>query len=193
MIIFGEVSSIPDDEPDLLIYNLSSLMEGFVPVAILPPSTQMNYSNEKEFDYLFMNYILNNDSIFFEFFSKIMNPIYYGFDVFILVSRNMFFDMITESLMTFIDQRYGYKCAMINEKSDYDYVDKCTTFTTAGIYNFDIDKARYTNLYVAANINHINDDGSFDGKQIPEINFGNTNIETNADKYSSFYRGGEDV
>ena len=56
----------------IVLLNLSSFAEGFEPLRILPNSTEIynQTGNELIVDQLLMNYILSNDDVFFEFFSK---------------------------------------------------------------------------------------------------------------------------
>ena len=135
------------------------MVEGYPKIDILPPVTQIDYSDERQFDISFSQFIFNNPIVFYEFFSKILYPVYAGYDVFLLVTRNMLFDMISESLLKLIQQRYGYNGAIINEASDIYYLNPDETFTTAGIYNFDIDKQRFSEDWVARNSQFITSDG----------------------------------
>jgi hypothetical protein len=146
MLLAGSAKCIPDMK-NLMVFNLSSLLEGYHKVDILPPVTQIDYNNQISFDISYSNYIMMNDNIFYEFFSKIINPLYYGVDVYLIVTRNIFYDCITESLFKFIQQRYGYPCAMIGDTTDVDYLNPDVGFTTAGIYNLDLDKERFSVMY----------------------------------------------
>ena len=51
--------------------------------------------------------------------------------------------MVAESLLKFIQQRYGYNGYIINEASDVEFLNE-GSFTIQGLYNLDIDKERYS-------------------------------------------------
>ena len=121
MLLIGDVRCLPDFIDKFLILNLSSLVEGF-PRVHLVPSVTTQYDNDKEFDIAYANYIFSNDNIFMEFM-KIIYPLYTGNDVFLLVSRNEnTHDIITESLCKLIQQRYGYNYQLLNDVSDINYI-----------------------------------------------------------------------
>lgn len=150
MLLVGDVRCLPDYYAEkLVILNLSSLVEGF-PRVHLVPSISASYNNDKEFDIAYANYIFSNDPVFMEFM-KIVYPLYDGLDVFLLVSRNEnTHDIITESLCKLIQQRYGYNYQLLNNKDDIDYYDD-SNFSIYGIQTFDMDKERLTYLAVAQN------------------------------------------
>ena len=150
MFLVGDFRCLPESIKDnLLILNLSSLIEGF-PRVHLVPSVTTQYNNDKEFDIAYANYIFSNDNIFMEFM-KIVYPLYCGQDVFLLVSRSEnTHDIITESLCKLIQQRYGYNYQLLNNKDDIDYYDE-SGFSILGIQALDIDKERMT--YIAVNQN----------------------------------------
>jgi len=159
MLLAGDYTCIPDMK-NLHVYNLSSLVEGYPKVDILPPVTQIDYMDELGFDISYSNYIMTNDNVFFEFFSKIIYPLYNGIDIYLIITRNIFYDRITESLFKFIQQRYGYLCAIINEVSDIEDLNPDIGFTTAGIFNLDIDKERFSLMYT---YNNMTSDGKIVG------------------------------
>ena len=149
MLVVGDIRCLPDYSDKFLILNLSSLIEGF-PRVHLVPSVTAQYNNDKEFDIAYANYIFSNDYAFMEFM-KIVYPLYCGEDVFLLVSRNEnTHDIITESLCKLIQQRYGYNYQLINEKDDIDYYDE-SGFNIVGLQTLDLDKERMT--YIAVNQN----------------------------------------
>lgn len=149
MFVVGDIRCLPDYSDKFLILNLSSLIEGF-PRVHLVPSVTTQYNNDKEFDIAYANYIFSNDYTFMEFM-KIVYPLYCGEDVFLLVSRNEnTHDIITESLCKLIQQRYGYNYQLLNEKDDIDYYDD-SGFNIVGLQTLDLDKERMT--YIAVNQN----------------------------------------
>lgn len=151
MLLAGDYTCIPDIK-NLAIYNLSSLLEGCPRVDILPSVTQINYMNERDFDIHYSNYLLGNDAIFYELFSKIIFPLYNGMDIYLIVSRNIFYDQITESLFKFIQQRYQYPSILISEPDDVNYINPDVGFGINGVYNLDIDKNRFSIMYTNMNL-----------------------------------------
>lgn len=152
MLIFGDHNCIPNTNKAMLIYNLSSMKEGFERVNILPPSN-ISYNEEKGFDMNYASYLMS-DEAFFEFFGKVIMPIYDGYDVYIVVTRNGMFDAIEESLQKFIQQRYGINSYIVNSIDDY-IMEDITSFSIQGLYNLDIDKDRYIYRYATINIEQI--------------------------------------
>ena len=149
MLLVGDIRCLPDNLDNLIILNLSSLAEGFQRVRLVPSFTTA-YSNDKEFDIVYANYIFSNDEMFMQFMS-IVFPLYNGQDVFLLVSRNEnTYDIITESICKLIQQRYGYNYQLLNFKEDIDYYDD-SDFSIFGLANLDIDKERMTMLMVEYN------------------------------------------
>lgn len=133
-----------------IIFNLSSLLEGFKRVNILPPFKIDRY--DRDFDIMYAQYLLENDNVFYEFMLIIIS-IYYGVDTIILVDRNELYEPVNESLLKFIQQRYGLICNNINEIQDWEAVQECE-FTLQGLYNLDQDKERFTSIH--AKYNEIN-------------------------------------
>lgn len=149
MLLVGDYRSLPYAREKFLVLNLSSLVEGF-PRVHLVPSVTATYDDDKQFDIAYANYIFSNDQLFMEFM-KIIYPLYMGQDVFLLVSRSEnTHDIITESLCKLIQQRYGYNYQLINDSSDIDYYDE-SNFSLYGLQTLDMDKERMTNLAVRAN------------------------------------------
>ena len=130
-----------------VIFNLSSLLEGFERINILPPFEMDRYS--RDFDIMYAQYLLGNDNTFYEFM-KIIIAIYYGVDTIILVDRNELYECVNESLLKFIQQRYGLICNNINEIEDWEAVQECD-FTLQGLYNLDQDKERFTTIHAKYN------------------------------------------
>lgn len=130
-----------------VIFNISCLLEGFTRVNILPPFEMDRYS--RDFDILYAEYLLNNETVFYEFM-KIIMSIYYGLDTILLVDRGELYECINESLMKFIQQRYGLICNNINIIEDWSYVEECE-FTLQGLYNLDQDKERFTTIHAKYN------------------------------------------
>lgn len=154
MLLVGQANALqyitPNYNPyQLVILNLSSLVEGYDKVALMPPYN-IDFLNDDTFDMEYMNYIFNNDTVFLELM-KIIIPLYTGQDVFIIVNRsddNL--DVITESLLNIIRQRYGYRSYIINDiLYDIEYLDNIIDmgdFSINGLSCLDQDKIRYESL-----------------------------------------------
>ena len=131
-----------------VMYNLSSMREGFISLqALIPPNT-IGRLTDREFDIAYANYIMSNDTLFCIFFQIIYN-LYIGKDVFIIVSTEDWSENLLESLLKLIQQRYGYNAVLINTEADYLYAATSMIFGFApgyGIYNLDQDKERFTTL-----------------------------------------------
>ena len=131
-----------------VMYNLSSMREGFISLqALIPPNT-IGRLTDREFDIAYANYIMSNDTLFCIFFQIVYN-LYIGKDVFIIVSTEDWSENLLESLLKLIQQRYGYNGVLINTEADYLYATNSMNFGFApgyGIYNLDQDKERFTTL-----------------------------------------------
>ena len=94
------------------------------------------------FDIKYAEYILSIPRAFNELM-KIMYSLYYANDVYLLVTKDGgYFDILTESLLKFIQQRYGYDSYILNEPNDIQYAEK-GEFNIYGLFNFDADNKRY--------------------------------------------------
>ena len=131
-----------------VMYNLSSMREGFISLqALIPPNT-IGRLTDREFDIAYANYIMSNDTLFCIFFQIVYN-LYIGKDVFIIVSTEDWSENLLESLLKLIQQRYGYNAVLINTEADYLYATNSMNFGFApgyGIFNLDQDKERFTTL-----------------------------------------------
>ena len=131
-----------------VMYNLSSMREGFISLqALIPPNT-IGRLTDREFDIAYANYIMSNDTLFCIFFQIVYN-LYIGKDVFIIISTEDWSENLLESLLKLIQQRYGYNGVLINTEADYLYAVTSMNFGFApgyGIFNLDQDKERFTTL-----------------------------------------------
>ena len=150
-LVFGDhtcLYNLDKSKDNWVILNFNSYLEGYDRVNLIVPTHNdiINPMENKNFDIQYVNYILNNDYAFMEFM-KIIMPLYMGANVFVLISKNDIFEYISESLQKFIQTRYGLIPSVINEPGDLEYVED-TSFNIFGVANLDIDKERYTLLYV---------------------------------------------
>lgn len=122
------------------IYNISSFREGFNNLNLIPP--RMYYSEEKTFDIAYASYIMDNDSVFYDFMRIIFN-LYMGKSVYLMVSESEFSYIVTESLCKFIQQRYGYNNNRVSEIDDLNYLQD-SEFSFNGVFNLDQDKEKFS-------------------------------------------------
>lgn len=135
------------DRPNTKIYNLTSLAERYAPyrIPIVPPNS-LGSINEYEFDINYMHWIIDNDINFSTFMTMIID-LYNGIDIFIVVSEDDWSQMITESLLKLIQQRYGIIGACINNIDDLLSAEDIGFAEGYGIYNLDNDIERYNYIY----------------------------------------------
>lgn len=131
------------------IYNLSSLKEGYPKLDILP-TIHVAYQDEVQFDMDYFNWIFSNDIIFRRFFD-IIYKLYLGENIFLLISKSEEYDMVLYSILKIIQQRYGYNPVYINNINDIEFISNDNIdFSIQGLYNLDMDKARYINILALA-------------------------------------------
>lgn len=155
MIVFGHKDFKPGYREKL--FNLSSISElGEKIFSLLPPFKVDDYNNEKDFDIMYATYILENNAPFIDMMKVIYSQYESGEDVinYILIEDDEFRNSITESLIKFIQQRYGYNCSIIHDHDDIYYIEE-STFDINGLFNLDQDKERYV-LLIAEELNNEN-------------------------------------
>lgn len=146
MLLYGNCHNIPND---CKVINFSSLITGYPDAKLLPPNN-LGAINEYDFDIKYMHYILDIDTNFINFMNLVME-IYYGNDIYLIISEDAWSNTLIESLLKLMQQRYGLNAIFINSEEDYIYEKlngNCTEFNSSyGIANFMIDKDRYVYLY----------------------------------------------
>lgn len=123
------------------IINMSSATIGFTLFDRLMPLVTID-PESKDFDLMYMNYLLSDEIAFSQLMMIIYN-LYIGVDVLIMIGETDIKYMVAESLLKFIQQRYGYNGYIINEALDVEFLNE-GSFTIQGLYNLDIDKERYS-------------------------------------------------
>ncbi|MBP5598333.1 MAG: hypothetical protein J6Y02_23400 [Pseudobutyrivibrio sp.] len=148
--------SNPNNRNGIKVFNLSSCLEGYPRLDMLSPPRQvggyvMDYSDPTNFFNLYMQYVLSDPNAFMELMD-IVNALYEGEDVFILIGHDTFRDILTESLAKLIQVRYGYIANIIMEPEDA-YEVKQGTFSIFGLPNLDADKEMYwQNISATTNV-----------------------------------------
>lgn len=145
MLMYGDGLVLKDilETPNIRVYNFSSLREGFPRLNLMPPHN-LGANTELEFDIKYAEYILSNDLIFMNFMTIIME-LYYGNSVFLLISHDPWSEVLIESLMKLIQQRYGIIGVSVNVIEDFYYA-KDSGFEDFGVINLDQDKEKFTYL-----------------------------------------------
>ena len=138
------------NKQNLKIFNLSSMNENVERVAILPPTNIFQICLTHDIDSYYSDYIFNTNSIFYEFMSKIIMPLYLQETVILLTTIDDGpFNIVTESLLKIIQTRYGYNGIIINDIYDLEELQqimlfgKESEFSLPGLAMLDIDKERY--------------------------------------------------
>lgn len=147
MLMYGNADNIVLSGGNCVVYNLTSLREGYRKLPSLIPPNELGAMSGREFDIAYMNYIMSNDIVFVEFFG-IIYSLYTGADVYIIVSDDDWSENLVESLIKWIQQRYGYNACKINCPDDYIFFrnsGEVYDFNQQyGVLNLDMDKERYT-------------------------------------------------
>lgn len=157
MLMYGRgyVADILSKEK-VIIYNISSLREGFKRLYYLTPPNNIGKLSSRDFDINFANYIMNYDPAFVEFFQIIYN-LYIGNDVLLLMDDADWSENLIESLLKLIQQRYGYNAISITSEEDYIYAknsDISSKFASGyGLLSLDQDKERFTYLVDSGSVN----------------------------------------
>lgn len=154
MLMYGSatMADYVFDKPNIKICNLTSLAERYSNYRIpLMPPHNLGSSNEYEFDVNYMHWILDNDYNFVIFMQNIIIPLYTGIDVFLIISDDEWSEIISESLLKLIQQRYGVIAVYAKEVDDVLYAEECNFAEGYGIFNLDTDVERFEKLIYQAN------------------------------------------
>ena len=136
------------DRPNTKICNLTSLAERYAKFRLpLVPPNSLGSSSEYEFDVNYMHWILDYDSNFMIFMNEIIVPLYAGTDIFLVVSEDDWSQIISESLLKLIQQRYGVIALCVHDPDDLIYAEDASFAEGYGIFNLDSDVERYERLF----------------------------------------------
>lgn len=156
MIIFTPIQNIPVEYLEykgirqVVKYNLSSYyndaptLEALIPTPNnIPSNVIIGDATDPMFDIEYHNYIINCQAAFMDFMSIII-PAYTSPDVMVqvMVLSSNIRDVITESLLKLIQQRYGYNACIVNELEDFLYTTE-SDFSIPGLFTLDQDLARW--------------------------------------------------
>lgn len=150
-VILENIVNEEQDVNTFTLYNFSSAINRGVRLSTLIPPTmlsgeQIDVGNERTFDMMYAKYIMEDNAAFADMFS-IINNLYSGGSSIILVGNSIYKDLLSESFIKFLQQRYGLNpIRIINEIEDWFSYDDEGNFNLVGVYNLDLDKERYTML-----------------------------------------------
>lgn len=156
MILIGDHTLAPVGDPKCTIYNLTSFVEGFERLDILPGKDFiLTEENDHMFDIQYANFLLSQRM---PEIMKMMCRVYNGLTVYLMVYHdNGYFDMMLESIIKFIQSRYGIIPIMVNTIEDYETMvvtQYNMSLSMSGLYNYDIDNLNYTKARVACGLNN---------------------------------------
>lgn len=138
----------------VMVYNLSSLYSGYNSVTELITriapinNTGMlmpEFIQSVEFDIQYANALVS-DPVLFSKLLSIVSVSYEGYIVILLVERDSYRDAVMESIIKFIQQRYGYNCWIVEDLEDIEYL-KETNYTPAGLMALNEDLMRFDQSY----------------------------------------------
>lgn len=142
MIVFGTTELLMSLPPGSFnnIYNLCSPYDVGIRLHHLIPLT-LNIE-DPNFDFIYADYILNNNDAFMEMMNLVLN-VYYGTDAYVLADEDNSYKYESfESLLKFLQQRYGLIIPYVRTKEDLESAEEIP-LNIYGVMNLDIDKERY--------------------------------------------------
>ena len=140
MFLVGTIQNLVTT-PNMAVVNFSSLNVRYPRLELFPPF-EMGPRSDYDFDMKYAQYLLSNDATFIDFM-QIPYNIYQGRDVYVLIDDSEEFEMINESLLKFLQQRYGLNATYITSEEDFLQAGE-PQFNELGIINFQHDKERLT-------------------------------------------------
>lgn len=147
MLLFGSPKCIPTIKSfrdDFKIVDFNCGIIGYPSTGLLPVNIPVNQYTDQEFDNAYASYLMNNDNVFIRFFNLIIE-LHMGNNIFLISNNTTAYINLPESLMKFIQQRYGFNGCVCEEPEDIFYA-KESSFTIEGLFNFDSDRARYLSI-----------------------------------------------
>lgn len=157
MLILGDPRLAPTWRDNLVIFNFTSMVEGIDKLNIIPPPIER--TDDYTHDMYYANWLIN-DPNGFDSLIRLMYLLYLGYDVYLCTSDFYYTENINESLLKFIQARYGYIGNVIHTMEDLDFV-KEGEFSLGGLANLDMDKDRYTKMAISNIIMYGGDNGFY--------------------------------
>ena len=121
MLLVGTIQNLYTTDKTKIL-NFCSLNEAYPRLRLLPPfdfrfTSGNPETMEYEFDMKYAQWLLSAPNAFIDFMQIIYN-MYLGYDVFLLISEDNNLEQYIESLLKFIQQRYGYNGVIIKSMED---------------------------------------------------------------------------
>ena len=138
----------------LTVMNLSSYYSGYVDAtALITNISPINntglpayaFVDSVSFDMQYAT-ALENNMLMYKCMMEMVVRSYEGQVVVVLVYRDPYRDSVMESLIKYIQQKYGHNCWVIDDEDDITCL-KEGSFTPTGIQLIDADIMRYNDLY----------------------------------------------
>ena len=147
MIIFGPYKALKDalhDGKKKSVYNINSPVPvGYDIKNIFPQVVEGIYPGEQSYDMYLANYLVNDtDQTGFNCMMNILYSDYTGLDTYVLVDNSWWSMIYIESLIKFIQYRYGCNINIVNTPEDLQYC-KETLFSMNGRQQFQCDKEKF--------------------------------------------------
>lgn len=150
MLLYGTIGAIQYIPPQTHVWNFTGLAERYPSLRLLPPR-DLGASNEYEFDTKYYQYIMEMDITFMDFMLIIID-LYQGNTVYLITSEDLWSQILIESLLKMIQQRYGINGTKICNEEDIFYAEESDFVPGYGLYNLDQDKERYSYLIQQQNM-----------------------------------------
>lgn len=157
MLILGDPRLAPTWREGLVIFNFTSMVEGLDRLNIIPPPIER--ADDYTFDMYYANWLVN-DPNGFDSLVRLIYLLYLGYDVYLCASEYYYTENINESLLKFIQARYGYIGNVIHTMEDLNYV-KEGEFSLGGLANLDMDKERYCSIAMQNILKYGSDNGFY--------------------------------
>lgn len=145
---FGVLTSVLYNSLENSIFNINSPVPQGIPLRHIFPvlNDPTIVPGEYSYDLCLTNHILTDNAAFYEVLS-ILYADYQGRNVYVLIDNQWWSIIYIESLIKFIQARYGCEVNLINELSDLETC-KETSFSILGRQQFQADKERlvYSNF-----------------------------------------------
>lgn len=142
MLLYGNATHAKFIEGGL-VYNFTSMVEKYPRLPLMPPN-YLGASSEYDFDQKYMEFVMFIDQNFINFMSYIIMPLYNGHTIYLCISEDPWSEIIIESLLKLIQQRYGYNATRINDFNDLCVAESSDFEPRYGLSNLDQDKDRYS-------------------------------------------------
>lgn len=142
MLIVGDIRSIPRID-NLVVLNLTSANSYYPLVDLISVTRTVEYNTALDDEWFFNAVFLDNH--YFMELMKIMNPLYEGKNVYLLINNHELLQPFNELITHLIISRYGYPSQYLNSITDFDEMDD-STFSFCGIKNMDADRSRMMHL-----------------------------------------------